>query len=777
MSARVLVVIGFVMPLALPARSATEPARAAAEQIAFFESKIRPLLAQNCFKCHGETKQESGLRLDSLATALAGGDSGPAVVPGKPEDSLLVRAVRYQDLEMPPTGKLKEHEVANLIEWIKMGAAWPPTGGDAGPPVRKGEQEITAEDRGWWSFAPVAKVELPQQAPSQGNHEPIDSFIAQRLREAGLSPSPPATRRELLRRASFDLLGLPPTMEQLRDFESDAGPDAYDRVVDRLLASPRYGERWGRHWLDLVRFAQTNGYERDGEKPLAWRYRDYVIRALNHDKPYDQFIREHLAGDELSPVTDDSISATAFYRLGVWDDEPDDKRTAEFEELDDIVSTTGSTFMGLTIGCARCHDHKFDPISQEDYYSTLAFVRNISLYGNDKSETHSQPNREGIFAALPSGKGNTLAVRQRMKQSAPTHMLPRGNPATPGKTVQPRFLRVLSAATADQSPANVRRPPEPETPPTFGLRRTLADWIARAENPLTARVIVNRLWHYHFGRGVVPTPSDFGRTGQKPSHLELLDYLASDVVRGDWELKRIHLRIMTSATYRQSSAIIPPASGLQPQASPLSSDPDNALLWRQNLRRLEAEAIRDAILSASGRLNLAMGGRGVFPTLPAEVLATQSRPGDGWNNHAPAAEQSRRSVYVFVKRTLGVPFLETFDAASPDKSIPARATTTIAPQALILLNSTFMDQQAVAMAQRLWREAGADPRAQITRAFEIALNRPASADEVEVGLGYLARQAAAVSTDTPSGAERQDQAALASFCKLVLNLNEFVYVD
>jgi hypothetical protein len=541
-------------------------------------------------------------------------------------------------------------------------------------------------------------------------------------------------------------------------------------VVDRLLASPRYGERWGRHWLDLVRFAQTNGYERDEEKPLAWRYRDYVIRAFNRDKPYDQFIREHLAGDELTPVTDDSISATAFYRLGVWDDEPDDKRAAEFDELDDIVSTTGSTFMGLTIGCARCHDHKFDPISQEDYYSTLAFVRNISLYGNDRSESHSQPNREGIFAALPSGKGNTLAVRQRMNESVATHMLPRGNPATPGKAVQPRFLRVLSPAADHAAAVTVRRPPEPDTPRTSGLRRVLADWIASIDNPLTSRVIANRLWHYHFGRGIVPTPSDFGRTGQKPSHPELLDFLAADVVRGDWELKRVHLRIMASATYRQSSAS---------RSSDAKVDPDNALLWRQNLRRLEAESIRDAVLAASGRLNLAMGGRGVFPTLPAEVLATQSRPGDGWNNNAPAAEQSRRSVYIFVKRTLGVPFLESFDAASADKSIPARATTTIAPQALILLNSDFMDQQADAMARRLMREVGDDPRAQITRAFEIALDRSATDQEIEVATAFLARQSGDNFTadSGPSTAKYAHSAALASFCKLVLNLNEFVYID
>jgi hypothetical protein len=783
MTFRLVTCLGLLLAVLAPSLRA-EPAAAGSAQNAFFEAKIRPLLANNCFKCHGEKKQESGLRLDSRAGVLAGGETGPAVAPGKPDESLMVRAVRYQDLEMPPTGKLKEHEVASLIEWIKMGAPWPSSGGDAGPVVRKGEQQITEEDRRWWSFQPVWAVALPGPvaevarlrdpvAPARSLATsatwiagPIDAFIVERLQSASLAPNPPATRRELIRRAAFDLVGLPPSMDEVRKFESDPAPDAFERVVDRLLASPRYGERWGRHWLDLVRFAQTNGYERDDEKPLAWRYRDYVIRALNRDKPYDQFVREQLAGDELTPVTDDSISATAFYRLGVWDDEPDDKRMAEFEELDDIVSTTGATFLGLSIGCARCHDHKFDPISQEDYYSTLAFVRNISLYGNDKSQTHSQPNREGIFAALPSGAGNTLAVRQRMKM-APTNVLPRGNAATPGKSVQPRYLRVLSPAAGDASHVRLRRPPEPELPPTFGLRRALADWIVSPTNPLTSRVIVNRLWHYHFGRGIVPTPSDFGRTGQKPSHPELLDHLASELVRGGWELKRMHLRIMSSGTYRQSSSVTSQPSGQ-------NRDPDNVLLWRQNLRRLEAEAIRDAILSASGQLNLAMGGRGVFPTLPPEVLATQSRPGLGWDNEAPPAQQSRRSVYVFVKRTLGVPFLETFDVASPDKSIPARATTTIAPQALILLNSALIDEQAAAMAQRLAREVGKNPRARIERAFEIAINRAPTDDEIAVAEAFLARSGP--SAQSPELRD-EDAATWASFCKLVLNLNEFVYVD
>jgi mono/diheme cytochrome c family protein len=739
---------------ALVAASSLPAAEAATgEQIAFFESRVRPLLVENCHKCHGPKEHKGNLRLDSIAAILAGGDSGPAVVPGKPEESVLVSAINYRDYEMPPTGKLKQQQIDILTQWVKMGAPWPGGSGDTGPVVRPTTGEISEQDRQFWSFQPVKRPAVPAIAA----HDAVDAFVHQKRTETGLNRSPEATRRELIRRATFDLLGLPPTLDEVDDFVEDDSPDAYERLIDRLLASPRYGERWGRHWLDLVRYAQSNGYERDDEKPLAWKYRDYVIRALNADKPYDQFVVEQLAGDELEPVTDDSISATAIYRLGVWDDEPDDKRAAEYEELDDIVSTIGSTFLGLTVGCARCHEHKFDPIPQEDYYRLLAFVRNIALYGNDQSETHKRPNPNGIFAALPSGKGNTLAVRSRKGKPQRTHLLVRGNAGTPGKEVEPGFLQVLFNAEG-----GVPTAPEPEAGDdnTLGLRRRLAEWIASPENPLTARVAVNRLWHYHFGRGIVATPSDFGRTGTKPSHPELLDYLASVLVEGGWQLKPLHRRVMRSAVYRQSSAT---------NDAGQVKDPDNLLLWRQNLRRLEAEAIRDAALAVSGRLNLAMGGRGVFPTLPPEVLATQSRPGNGWGK-SDEAEQSRRSVYLFVKRTLGIPILESFDFASPDKPIPGRATTTVAPQALILLNGSFFDEQADALAERLVREAPEGRREQIELAYRLAFSRAANELEVSIAIAYLDRHRA-------SSEQTDGRAELVALAKLVLNLNEFVYID
>jgi hypothetical protein len=745
-----------VLLTSLPARAA-EPAPNPA-QVRFFENKVRPLLVKNCQRCHGPTRKRGKLRLDSRAAILQGGDSGPAIVPGKPRESLLVKAINYTDLEMPPGKRLGRREVAILTEWVQIGAPWPGAAAAPAPP-RKDGFRLTAAARKWWSFRPVARPAVPaRKHPAIRN--PIDAFVLARLQARGLSFSPPAPKRELIRRAYFDLLGLPPSPEDVDSFVADRRPDAYERLLDRLLASPQYGERWGRHWLDLVRFAQTNGYERDGEKPHVWRYRDYVIRALNQDKPYNQFVREQLAGDELERATDDSLTATAFYRLGVWDDEPDDVRQSEFDDLDDMLSTTGSVFLGLTLGCARCHDHKFDPLGQEDYYAMLAFLRNVSPY------VYPHRDKKGPALTSLSAGGKTLAVRERGPRPLPTHLLARGSAATPGKVVQPRFVRVLCPTDGAATP---RLPqPGPKARST-GRRRALAEWIANKDNPLTARVMANRLWHHHFGRGIVPTPSDLGKTGLPPTHPELLDWLASELVAGGWRLKRLHRLIMLSHTYRQSSRTTHPRA--------VRLDPGNTLLWRQNLRRLEAEAIRDAVLAVSGQLNLRMGGRGIFPALPREVLSTQSRPGAGWGRSTPR-ERGRRSVYIFSKRTLGVPLLEVFDQASPDKSIAARTTTTIAPQALILLNSAFMDEQANAFAARLLRESGTRPRANVERAFRVALARRPAPQEARIALAYLDRRHRSARADASRPAQAVAyRRALAELCKVVLNLNEMVYVD
>jgi hypothetical protein len=722
-------------------------------QLQFFEAQVRPLLANNCFRCHGPEKQKGRLRLDSAEAVVKGGASGAVVVAGNPAASLLIRAINYQDLEMPPTKKLPKKDIDTLTAWVKMGAPWPGATAPAGKTVTNESAHVTDADRKYWAFQPVIRPPVPMAADAD-KAQPIDAFLLDKLNARDLTLSAPASPRELIRRAYFDLVGLPPPPEEVDRFTADFSSNAYERLLDRLLAIPQYGERWGRHWLDVVRFAQTSGYERDDEKLFAWRYRDYVISSLNDDKPYDRFIREQLAGDELESVTDASLIATAFFRLGVWDDEPDDQRQAEFDDLDDMLSTTSSAFLGLTLGCARCHDHKFDPISQRDYYGMLAFLRNV--------QPHTKPGKNEdstIFAKLSSGE-KTLAIHERGPVAPKTHILIRGSAATPAGEVEPRFVEVLCPSSDAATP---RISPAPKEAKTTGRRSALADWITRPDHPLTARVIVNRLWHHHFGRGIVTTPNDFGKTGVAPTHPELLDWLAAELVEGGWKLKRIHKLIMLSAAYKQSSRV--------ENERAAAIDPDNTLLWRQNLRRLEAEALRDSLLAISGQLNLKMGGRGFFPVLSKEVLSTQSVPGRGWDN-SPKDEQHRRSVYIFVKRTLGVPLLETFDAASPDTSTAARNTTTIAPQALMLLNSTFMEECANACADRLMKEVtGSAPDAQVQRLFRLALARDPSQEELKTAVAYLERSR---QVDNTSGSQRR---ALARLCKVVLNLNEVVYVD
>lgn len=645
----------------------------------------------------------------------------------------------------------------------------------------------------WWSFQPLQRPPVPASgiwhpaSPPPAN--PIDAFINAKLAEKGITPNPPATRRELIRRAQFDLIGLPPTFEEVTAFENDARADAWERLLDRLLARPEYGERWARHWLDVVRYAQSNGYERDGEKLFAWRYRDYVVRAFNDDKPYDRFIREHIAGDELEPWSADAVTATGYARLGVYDDEPDDREMAAFDDLDDVLSTTGVAFLGLTLGCARCHEHKFDPIPHADYYRLLAFFRGVQpmqhITEPAKSTAHiplATPAEVSAWQAEQAAKVKALdaayaaaktdaerkqvaieseAVKQRpppfplvlaLRESGakpePTHVLKRGNAHSRGEEVHPAFLSavsplVQSSRWKDEGTAQTRTN-------SSGRRLVLADWIASPDNPLTARVIVNRVWHHHFGRGLVKTTGDFGRAGTLPTHPELLDWLASEFVEQGWSLKRLHKLIMTSEAYRRSSVTSrkPEAGsrkedGLLPTADfrfPTSLDPANELLWRQNLRRLEAETIRDSILEISGRLNRVPGGRGFFPSLSGEVLAGGSRPGTDWEFSSPA-EQSRRSLYAYVRRTQPVPFLEALDYANYTAPLTERPTTTVAPQALLLLNDDFMREQAAAFAKRLPKlAAGGGKPEVIAEAYRLALARNPTAREIEVATEFLGRQ-------------------------------------
>ncbi|MFN3651627.1 MAG: PSD1 and planctomycete cytochrome C domain-containing protein [Armatimonadota bacterium] len=744
-----------------PKPAAGTPAAGAvpsAEGIRFFESRIRPLLVQQCVACHNEKSPKGGLRLDTAAGLRKGGDSGPVVVDGAPEQSLLLKVLHYDGpVKMPPQAKLKPGQIEDVAAWIRLGAPWPGPAGRGAAPAEK-DDPAGPQARAHWSFQPVRKPAVPKVKNAAWARSPIDAFVLSKLEAKGLKPAIGAPKRELIRRAYFDLIGLPPSPAEVDAFLADASPEAFEKVVDRLLAMPQFGERWGRHWLDVARYAQTNGYERDDEKPFAWRYRDYVIRSFNDDKPYDQFVKEQIAGDELPQVTDETVTATAFYRLGVWDDEPDDAKQAEFDNLDDVLATMGQAFMGLTVGCARCHDHKFDPISAREYYGLLAFIRNVRRYTKPDDKEADQ----AIFAALKAG-GKTLAVHEVGPQPLKTEVLIRGNAATPGPEVGPLFPAVLCDSEQEAKPELPAQSPNGRT---TGRRRVLAEWLASAEHPLTARVAANRVWQHLFGKGIVATPNDFGRTGTAPTHPELLDHLATELVRGGWRLKPLIRQVMLSSTYRQRSRVTNPRG--------VAVDPGNTLLWRQNMRRLEAEAIRDSILWTSGKLNLQMGGRGIFPALPPEVLSTQSAPGRGWDQ-SNEEERTRRSVYIFLKRTLGVPILEAFDVATTDSSIASRATTTIAPQALILLNSAFMDEQAAAFAERLRREAGADAARQIELGFRLATSRRPTVREAQIAREYLERQRTACAADTsPAEAE---QKALTAFCKVLLNLNEFVYVD
>ncbi len=729
---------GIVWLAATPAAPAAAPDAAAAtpEQLAFFEAKIRPIFVEHCWKCHAEDAK-GGLRLDGREAALAGGDSGPALVPGDVGKSLIVRAVRYADpaYQMPPTGKLPAATIRAIEEWVAAGAAYP--AGSGGAVVRRGEFTVSDADREHWAYRPIVRPAVPAGAAAT----PLDAFLEEKLAARGLTANGPATPRELVRRAWFDLVGLPPPLAEVEAFERDPSAAAWRALVERLLAMPAYGERWGRHWLDVVRFAQTNGYERDGEKPFAWRYRDWVIAAFNADMPYDRFVREQIAGDLLEPRDDGALAASGFWHLGTWDDEPDDGRLARFDELDDMIATVGQAFLGATINCARCHDHKFDPFGQKDYYALLGMINRIRRYspkhGIEKRKKKDADGKEieeevridaDAYVELGGEGGGFVMAARDAATAEPARVLVRGNPAVPGAVVEAGIPEVLRG-----------RVPADELGDLSG-RRALAAWIASPANPLAPRVMVNRIWLHHFGRPLVPTPNDFGFAGVPPVHAALLDWLAAEFVESGFSVKHLHRAIMSSAAYRRSSA-----AG---RSECLAVDEENSLYWRQHRRRLEAEAIRDALLAAADALDSEAGGRGFFADLGRDSISGQSKPGDGWGV-SDARQQRRRSVYAFVKRSLLPPELEVFDAANTTASVGERPVTTVAPQALLLTNGSFARRTAAALAARIAAEPAAasgdgDADARfVARAYERALARRPTAAEATIARGYLARQRAA----------------------------------
>lgn len=778
-----------------------------AEQAAVdFGRDVRPLLAKKCLACHGPGVQEGGLNFSSRETSLADLDSGEhAIVPGEPDGSALLARVTEEDesLRMPPEGTaLTEKEVDVLRRWIEQGAKW----------------------EAHWAFQPRTSPAVPQVRNIEAVASPIDAFLLAKLERAGLTLHEPADRRTLIRRVYYDVIGLPPSKAEVDAFVADERPDAYERLVDGLLADPRYGERWGRHWLDLVRYAETNSFERDGKKPHVWRYRDYVIDSLNADKPYDQFVREQLAGDEIAPDSDEAQIATGYYMLGLWDDEPADREQARFDGLDDLVAVTGQAFLGLTVNCARCHDHKIDPIPQRDYYQLVAFFQDVPRVGDHRAIVDlSPPELQEEYRQLDRQKREVREAMKQIEQSGivrmsaedqrateghdrekvlkeklrdhldeqawkeyrrlrdelerlektelpprnealglgaplheppPTFVMMRGNPHSPGdEEVAPGFPTLFSAP-----PPKIERPANDRS---AGRRKALAEWIAADDNPLTARVLANRLWQFHFGRGIVRSSNNFGLLGDAPTHPELLDWLAERIVASDWRLKDVHREILLSNAYRMSSA---------GRKEALAKDPRNDLFWRFDMRRLSGEEIRDSILLVSGTLNERLHGPSVYPRLSKEVLEGQSQFGNGWNLDESPANQSRRSIYAHVKRSLPVPLLAVFDFPETDATCEARFMTTQPQQALELLNGDFAQEQATVLAESIRRETGdADRHEPIRVLLERVLSREVDAKEIERTAALMDRLKAEHSLS--------EETAFELACLYAINLNEFVFLD
>ena len=762
-----------LMSLAVLVNSAGTAVRAD-DSRPLFERRVAPILSERCAACHNAKKRSGGLDVTSRASLLKGGDSGPAIVPGKWDESVLLDMVSGDEPEMPKNSKpLTAEQLADIRKWIEAGAEWP-----------DGVQ-VTAV---LWSLRPVAKPDVPSVKHPDLVATPIDAFVLRRLEEEGLKPAPRADWITLIRRATFDLHGLPPTSEEIDAFLADTSPRAFANVIERLLKSPRYGERWGRHWLDLASYADSHGFELDYPRPHAWRYRDYVIQAFNDDKAYDEFLREQLAGDVMAPDDPSAVIATGFLAAGPWDysgfvtalQGTAASRGTRLQDLDNMLTTVMTTSVGLTVGCAKCHDHKFDPIPQKDYYSLQAVfvgvrrgdrisrgrateaqarsmervrldihkkriaVAEIDALASDARTEETAKTRaqlcnmiaalEAKYAKLPEVE-LTYAV---IPETPPaTHVLHRGDTESPRDRVAPAALSAVKGLRAELTDADA---------PEGARRLALARWLTNPANPLTARVMVNRLWHYHFGRGVVGTPGDFGFNGERPSHPELLDWLATEFQRRKWSIKEMHRLIMLSRTYQQASRHDEKAAAI---------DAGNRLLWRMNRQRLSAEEVRDSILAVSGKLDLTMGG-------PADMLFRyqfRKSPVYDYRDTKDRPERWRRSVYNFIVRSTPDPFMDVLDFPVPSSCTPARSSTNTPLQSLSMLNDPFVIRQADHFAARLADTHKGDVRGQVKAAYRLALGREPKGREAE-----LARQFV-------------EQRGLFQFCRALFNANEFLYVD
>ncbi len=888
------------------------------------DQQVFSILKQKCLQCHGDAVRMSNLDLRTRESMLKGGVNGPAIVPGNAEASRLYRRVAGLEepiMPMSPLPPLTSEEIGILKSWINQGAKLGTADNVKADPkaavnAAKGsgadykEMPITTEDRQWWAFQKPIRHQTPNVADTRRRANlpnppnPIDAFIWKSLEQKGLTAAPQADRSTLIRRAYLDLIGLPPGPEEVGAFVNDPSPRAYENLIERLLSSSHYGERWGRFWLDVTRYADSSGYEHDYDISNAWRYRDYVIKAFNQDKPYNRFLIEQLAGDELDDRDYDSLIATTYYQIGprVRYREKDNPYY-RYEYLDDTIRTTFQGFMGLSVNCARCHDHKFDPITRMDYYRSMAMLfpyvdynhplappEKVAEYEKVKKEVEERvrplwrkiveietPYRKAAFEkrlarfpeeiqiavktpdekrtpgqkllaaqivsldidpdaaanqniAASSYRGIKVsdaedAVRQKLLgevqelqkltplplpvaegvRDGDYRLVPdgRGDEPLPGKgnrfnygveccflpepdrpyqappvyfgangldvaedhksfVVDPGYLRVLVNGGAPP----IAHPPKSRAKDrvSSGRRRALAEWIASPDNPLTARVIVNRIWHWHFGRGIVPTPSNFGKMGMGPSHPELLDWLATEFIRQGWSIKQMHRLIMNSETYKMASSYS--------QAINLEKDPTNVYLWRFPLRRLEAEAIRDAILSASGQINLQAGGEPFFPAIPASVRESY-RQGK-WIMTKEEPSTWRRSVYAYWKRGLKYPMFEVHDQPDPNVTCERRNVTTVPTQALTMLNNEFVLMQARHFAERVMRDAGGDPEKQVRLLYRIALSREPAKKEMDHLLAFVQKQREYHSVQSADGATL---AALTDLAHVMLNTNEFVYIN
>jgi hypothetical protein len=776
------------------------------DQTAFFERKIRPVLVEHCYECHsaGAKKIKGGLVLDSRAGIIKGGDTGPLITPGQPEASLLIQAVLHTDpeLSMPPKKKLSPQEISDLETWVRMGAPDPRIG-DTVAAIQAKSAIDWNKARQWWSFRPLATANVPLVKQKRWPINEIDRFILSRLEKEDFKPGADADKRALIRRATFDLLGLPPTPEEVEMFIKDRSSKAFANVVERLLASPHYGERWGRYWLDVVRYADSAGDNSDFPIPQMYRYRDWVIQAFNRDLPYDQFVGEQLAGDLLpgatTEQTHDRLIATGYLanarRFGSRVDDYPQHLTIE-----DTIDNLGRAFLGLTINCARCHDHKFDPITAADYYALYGIFQStrypwpgIELEqkqrdlvplvsekeANEAKKAHREKQTElaaevkrleKATNAAPVGEMKALQKSlDAAKKAAEKHKatpLPfeqayavgdatkiadaaiqvKGDPAKPGDVVRRRFLTILNGA---EVPANDS---------TSGRAR-LATWIVAPDNPLASRVMVNRIWLHHFGKGLVPTPNDFGKQGKPPSHPELLDWLARRFVESGWSVKSMHRLIMLSHTYQLGS---------DRTADAITRDPNNERLSAFPRQRLDAEAIRDTLLVLGGNLDSAPGGPHPFPP-QTEWKFTQHNP------FKAVYETKQRTVYLMTQRIQRHPYLAIFDGADPAASTPARTTSTTPLQALYLLNDAFLHEQAKQFATRLVT-VGKDDSTRLERAYRLALCRQPERNEIEGGREFLAsvRHNLRTSGVPDDQIEAESWQALA---RVLFRLNEFVYID